>query len=81
MANITASCGFPFSWVENHHVVRNFLDDLLPLAAHISSYQLTNHIVPQELDQYRQLANRWMDRYQLPSFGCNYGNNSEAQGE
>jgi len=55
MANITASCGFPFSWVENQ-AVRNFLDDLLPLAAHISSYQLTNRIVPQEVDQYRQLA-------------------------
>ena len=55
LANITASCGFPFSWVENQ-VVRNFLDDLLPLAAHISSYQLTSRIVPQEVDQYRQLA-------------------------
>ncbi|KIM66584.1 hypothetical protein SCLCIDRAFT_110226, partial [Scleroderma citrinum Foug A] len=55
LANITASCGFPFSWVENQ-AVRNFLDDLLPLVAHISSYQLTSCIVPQEVDQYRQLA-------------------------
>ncbi|KAL4075440.1 hypothetical protein J3A83DRAFT_4356783 [Scleroderma citrinum] len=41
MANITASCGFPFSWVDNQ-AVRDFLDDLLSNAAHLSSYQLTS---------------------------------------
>ncbi|KAI6015983.1 hypothetical protein EDC04DRAFT_2870425 [Pisolithus marmoratus] len=55
IANITASCGFPFNWVENQ-AVRNFLDELLPHATHVSSYQLTNCIVPYEVGQYQQLA-------------------------
>lgn len=55
IANITASCGFPFSWVENQ-AVREFLDDLLPNAAHLSSYQLTNRVVPQQVSHYQQAA-------------------------
>ena len=63
IANITASCGLPFSWVENP-AVRNFLDDFLPFATPISSYQLTNRIVPHEVDQYRQLAKSTSKGYQ-----------------
>lgn len=55
IANITASCGLPFNWVENQ-AVRNFLDDFLPFATPISSYQITNRIVPHEVNQYWQLA-------------------------
>ncbi|KAI6038753.1 hypothetical protein EDC04DRAFT_2603676 [Pisolithus marmoratus] len=55
IANITASCGFPFNWVENQ-AVRDFLDDLLPYASHLSSYQLTNCIVPQQVNHYHQAA-------------------------
>ncbi|KIO14642.1 hypothetical protein M404DRAFT_5864 [Pisolithus tinctorius Marx 270] len=55
MTNITASCGFPFNWVENQ-AVRDFLDDLLPYASHLSSYQLTNHVIPQQASYYQQAA-------------------------
>ncbi|KAL4081265.1 hypothetical protein V8B97DRAFT_2020128 [Scleroderma yunnanense] len=55
MANITASCGFPFNWVENQ-AVRDFLDDFLPHASHLSSYQLTNCVIPQQINHYQQAA-------------------------
>ena len=39
-----------------NQAVREFLDDLLPNAAHLSSYQLTNHVVPQKVSRYQQAA-------------------------
>lgn len=55
MANITASCGFPFHWVENP-AVRDFLDDFFPHTSHLSSYQLTNRVIPQQVNRYQQAA-------------------------
>jgi len=55
MANITASCGFPFHWVENP-AVRDFLDDFFPHTSHLSSYQLTNCVIPQQVSHYQQAA-------------------------
>ncbi|KAH7919498.1 hypothetical protein BV22DRAFT_1090514, partial [Leucogyrophana mollusca] len=55
IARITASCGFPYSWIENP-AVRAFFGDLLPGATPISSYQLTHRFVPQEVEKFRAAA-------------------------
>lgn len=55
MANITASCGFSFNWVENQ-AVRSFMNEFFPFANSISSYQLSNRIVPREVERFRQAA-------------------------
>lgn len=55
LARITASCGFPFRWVENTEVKR-FLSDLLPSATHYSRRQISNTLIPREVAKYRSQA-------------------------
>jgi hypothetical protein len=55
MANITASCGFSFNWIENQ-AVRSFLNEFFPFANPISSYQLANRIIPREVEKFCQAA-------------------------
>ncbi|KAG2064666.1 hypothetical protein BDR04DRAFT_237627 [Suillus decipiens] len=51
VANITASCGFSFNWVENQ-AVRSFMNEFFPFANSISSYQPSNHIIPHEVERF-----------------------------
>ncbi|KAG1842535.1 hypothetical protein DFJ58DRAFT_665878, partial [Suillus subalutaceus] len=63
LANITASCGFPSNWVENQAVC-DFLNEMLPSASHVSSYQLSHRIIPREVEKHRNAAmNRSQDQY------------------
>ncbi|EIW83473.1 hypothetical protein CONPUDRAFT_53313 [Coniophora puteana RWD-64-598 SS2] len=55
LACITASCGFPQSWVENP-AVQAFFEQYFPTATPISSYCLTHTYIPRLLDGYRQTA-------------------------
>ncbi|OJA08695.1 hypothetical protein AZE42_13152, partial [Rhizopogon vesiculosus] len=55
LANITASCGFPSNWVENH-AVWDFFNEILPSASHVSSYQLSHRIVPRKAERHRNAA-------------------------
>jgi len=55
IANITASCGFAFNWVENQ-AVRSFVNEFFPFANPISSYQLANRIIPREVGKFHQAA-------------------------
>lgn len=53
IANITASCGFSLNWIENQ-AVRSFMNEFFPFANPISSYQLSNCIIPHEVKRYWQ---------------------------
>ncbi|XP_006455824.1 hypothetical protein AGABI2DRAFT_76970, partial [Agaricus bisporus var. bisporus H97] len=55
LARMTASCGFPFIWVENP-VWRKFCAKYLPQAPTISRNTLANRWIPDEVQQYRQQA-------------------------
>ncbi|KAG2068965.1 hypothetical protein BDR04DRAFT_1022879, partial [Suillus decipiens] len=55
MSNITASCGFSFNWVENQ-AVHSFMNEFFPFANSISSYQLSNCIIPHEVERFQQAA-------------------------
>ncbi|KAF8240326.1 hypothetical protein L208DRAFT_1374376 [Tricholoma matsutake] len=55
IACITASCGFPFMWVENIEWL-DFLDNFLPAVAPISCYVLANWLIPAEIEKYHAAA-------------------------
>ncbi|KAG2354333.1 hypothetical protein BDR07DRAFT_1251662, partial [Suillus spraguei] len=55
MANITTSCGFSLNGIENQ-AIHSFMNAFFPFANPISSYQLSNHIIPCEVERYRQAA-------------------------
>jgi hypothetical protein len=55
LACITASCGFPFIWVENP-VWRKFCANYIPQAPIISRNTLANQWIPHEVSRYRQQA-------------------------
>jgi hypothetical protein len=55
IACITASCGFPFLWVENIEWL-DFLDNFLPAAAPISRRVLANRLIPAEIEKYHAAA-------------------------
>lgn len=55
IARITASCGFPFMWVENIEWL-DFLDSFIPAAAPISRRILANRLIPAEIEKYRAAA-------------------------
>ncbi|KAG2158697.1 uncharacterized protein EDB93DRAFT_562146 [Suillus bovinus] len=52
IANITTSCGFSLNWIENQAVCR-FMNKFFPFANSISSYQLSNCIIPHEVEKYQ----------------------------
>ncbi|KAG1856467.1 hypothetical protein F4604DRAFT_1931909 [Suillus subluteus] len=55
IANITASYGFSLNWIENQAVC-SFMNEFFPFVNPISSYQLSNHIIPHEVERYQQAA-------------------------
>ena len=55
IARLTASCGFPFAWVENIEWL-DFLDSFLPAATPISRRVLANRLIPAEIEKYRAAA-------------------------
>ena len=75
LANITASCGLSSNWIENQ-AIRDFFNEILPSASHISSYQLSHWIIPREVEKHRDAAiNRSRDQYvMLQTDGWTGGN-------
>lgn len=57
LARITASCGFPYRWVENPEWVK-FLNEFLPFTQHISRRQLSDTLIPREVARYRNEAKK-----------------------
>ena len=55
LAWITASCGFPFSWVEDPEWL-GFLQEFLPTAEPIKCQSLANHWIPLEVGKFCQEA-------------------------
>ncbi|KAF9528609.1 hypothetical protein CPB83DRAFT_766516 [Crepidotus variabilis] len=55
VARITASCGFPFRWVENEEWLA-FLAEFIPGATPISRRQLSGQYIPQEVAKIRARA-------------------------
>lgn len=55
VARITASCGFPFVWVENPEWLR-FIQEFIPNAVCPSRWILTNRLIPSEVESYRAAA-------------------------
>jgi len=55
IARITASCGFPFMWVENIEWL-DFLDNFLPAVVPISRHILADRLIPAEVEKYRTAA-------------------------
>lgn len=55
LARTTASCGFPYSWVENPEFIA-FLAEFLPSAIPISRRQLSNTYIPAEVAKIRAIA-------------------------
>ncbi|KIK20361.1 hypothetical protein PISMIDRAFT_24210 [Pisolithus microcarpus 441] len=51
MAWITASCGFPFSWVENLEWL-GFLQEFIPQAEPVKRQSLANHWIPMEVAKF-----------------------------
>lgn len=51
LARLTASCGFPYRWVENPEWA-TFLTEFFPLAKHISRRQLSDTLIPREVAIY-----------------------------
>ncbi|KAF8173673.1 hypothetical protein BJ912DRAFT_1065043 [Pholiota molesta] len=57
LARITASCGFPYRWVENPEWT-DFLTEFLPLARPITRRQLSNTLIPREVNEFRNEAKK-----------------------
>jgi len=55
IACITASCGFPFMWIENIEWL-DFLDRFIPAAAPISCHVLANQLIPAEIEKCHAAA-------------------------
>ena len=55
VAHITASCGFPFLWVENPEWIA-FCNEFVPGAQPISRKSLANRWIPAEAEKYRDAA-------------------------
>jgi hypothetical protein len=55
IVRITASCGFPFMWVENIEWL-DFLDNFMPAVAPIPRHVLANWLIPAEIEKYRAAA-------------------------
>ncbi|KAF8893624.1 hypothetical protein BD779DRAFT_1609915 [Infundibulicybe gibba] len=55
IARITASCGFPFLWVENPEWLR-FVREFIPNAVSPSRRVLTNRLIHDEVKLYRAMA-------------------------
>ena len=55
LARITASCNFPTLWV-NSKAVQDFIENMLPAAIPVSSYQLAHRYIPQELRKFQENA-------------------------
>ncbi|KAF8989423.1 hypothetical protein BDQ17DRAFT_1434471 [Cyathus striatus] len=57
IVRMTASCGFPLSWVDNP-LVRNFFQEFIPHAKSPSRKVLSQRLLPAELDNIRSAAKR-----------------------
>ena len=55
MACITASCGFPYTWVENPEVL-GFMNEFIPAAQPVWRQRLANKLIPAEVAKYRASA-------------------------
>ena len=55
MARITASCGFPYTWVENPEVLA-FMNEFIPTAQPVRRQRLANKLIPAEVAKYRASA-------------------------
>lgn len=57
IARITASCGFPYRWVENPEWIA-FLNEFLPAAQTVSRRQISDTLIPMETARYREAAKK-----------------------
>jgi hypothetical protein len=57
VARLTASCGFPYSWVENPQWVA-FCCEWIPGAIPIYRKALANRWIPQEVERYRDISKK-----------------------
>ncbi|KAF8883954.1 hypothetical protein BD779DRAFT_1414713, partial [Infundibulicybe gibba] len=55
LARITASCGFPFSWVNNPEWI-GFCNKFVPGAEPVSRKMLANKWIPDEVERYRNMG-------------------------
>ena len=55
MAHITASCGFPYTWVENPEVF-GFMNEFIPAAQPVWRRRLANKLIPAEVAKYQASA-------------------------
>ena len=55
MARITASCGFPYTWVENPEVL-GFMNEFIPAAQPVRRWRLANKLITAEVAKYRASA-------------------------
>ena len=55
VARLTASCGFPFLWVDNPEW-REFCAEFIPAAQPFGRKSLASHWIPEEVNKYRESA-------------------------
>lgn len=57
VAQLTASCGFPYSWVENPQWIE-FCSEWIPGAIPIFRKALANRWIPEEVERYRDITKK-----------------------
>ena len=90
VARLTASCGFPFLWVDDPEW-REFCAEFIPAAQPFGRKSLASHWIPEEVNKHRESKQRpikrpgghhsmrWMVWDQLPSLRCIYDHHSSAR--